>query len=259
MNMENIRALILDMDGVIWRGEEPIGDLPAIFKDFEEKKLKIIFATNNTTLSIDEYINKLDNLGVNSEPWQILTSATATTEYLSAIHPKGGPVYVIGEAGLKSALKENNFVHADENVLAVIVGLDREVNYEKLLRGSLLIQGGAAFLGTNPDRTLPTPQGIAPGAGAIISALEAASGVKAKIIGKPQTTMFTQALERLKTTPEETLVVGDRIETDIAGGQAAGCKTALVLSGVTNQDMAVTWSPLPDIILPDLSTLCEKL
>ncbi|MBW8009985.1 MAG: HAD-IIA family hydrolase [Chloroflexi bacterium] len=259
MHIKTIKALILDMDGVIWRGEEPIGDLPSIFNHFDEIKLKIIFATNNSTLTIDDYINKLDTFGVKSEPWQILTSATATSEYLRAIHPRGGPVYIIGENGLKSALKENNFDHVDENALAVVVGLDREVDYKKLLSGSLLIQAGATFLGTNPDQTLPTPQGLAPGAGAIINALESATGVKAKIIGKPQTTMFTQALERLKTEPEETLVVGDRIETDIAGGQAAGCRTALVLSGVTNQEMAVTWTPLPDIILPDLSTLCEKL
>lgn len=259
MDISNIKSLILDMDGVIWRGEQPIGDLLSTFNEFQNKDLKIVFATNNSTLSVEEYINKLENFGVTIESWQIVTSATATAEYLRKNKPEGGLVFVIGENGLKSALKENNFSHAEENVSTVVVGLDREVNYKKLLRGSLLIQNGAEFLGTNPDLTLPTPEGFAPGAGAIISALEAATSVKAKIIGKPQPTMFIQALERLKSTPEETLVIGDRIETDIAGGQAAGCRTALVLTGATNQETAVTWTSLPDLILPDLSALIEKL
>lgn len=259
MNIKNIKSLILDMDGVIWRGEEPIGDLPSTFKYFDEKKLKIVFATNNSTLTIDDYIKKLETFGIKSEPWQIVTSATATAEYMRNDQPDGGIVYIIGENGLISALKENNFEHAEENASTVVVGLDREVDYRKLLHGSLLIQDGAKFIGTNPDLTLPTRQGFAPGAGAIISALESATGVKAKIIGKPQPTMFIQALERLKTTPEETLVIGDRFDTDIAGGQAAGCITALVLTGATNQEMSVTWTPLPDLILPDLSVLCEKL
>jgi len=122
----------------------------------------------------------------------------------------------------------------------------------------LLIRAGAPFIATNPDPTFPTPEGLVPGAGAIIAAIEAATGVEAEVIGKPNPGMYRVALQRLKAAPEETLVVGDRLETDIAGAQALGCRTALVLSGVTDEQRARQWDPAPDWIFPDLQTLLEK-
>ncbi len=112
------------------------------------------------------------------------------------------------------------------------------MTYQKLSRATLHIRAGAPFYGTNPDKTFPTPQGLVPGAGSILAAIEAATDVKPIIIGKPQPAMMYMALEKLGTLPEETLVVGDRLETDIAAGQAAGCKTALVLSGVSTKQQA---------------------
>jgi 4-nitrophenyl phosphatase len=123
----------------------------------------------------------------------------------------------------------------------------------------LLIRRGIPFFFTNPDRTFPTPEGIIPGAGAILAALETATDVSPIIAGKPGTTLFDFALERLGTLPQETLVVGDRLETDILGGQRAGCKTALVLSGIATQEEANAWQPYPDLVINELSDLLKAL
>jgi 4-nitrophenyl phosphatase len=162
-------------------------------------------------------------------------------------------------AGLIQTLKEFGFNNGASNPLAVVVGLDKNITYEKLRIASLFIRGGVPFIGTNADKSFPTPEGLVPGAGSLIAALEAASDTKAEIIGKPQATMFYHALNYLKCAPEDVLVVGDRLETDIAGGQAAGCKTALVLSGVSTREMGEAWKPAPDLILPDLTHLAKMM
>jgi 4-nitrophenyl phosphatase len=255
----NIHALIIDMDGVLWRGEQSIGDLPAIFDEIERKGYKFILASNNATGTVDQYVKKLRTFGVKIQISQVINSGQATAHFLSQQFPQGGPVFMIGEKGLERALAECNFYHAPEDPLAVVVALDRKLTYDMLRQATVLIRAGTPFIGTNPDRTLPSPNGLLPGTGAILAALEAATDVKPTIIGKPQPEMYRVALERLGTTIEETLVVGDRVETDIAGGQALGCPTALVLSGATDDVRARNWDPSPDFILPDLSSLLGEL
>jgi 4-nitrophenyl phosphatase len=141
----------------------------------------------------------------------------------------------------------------------VIAGLDRGLNYDKLRRATLLIRSGVPFFGTNPDKTFPTPDGQVPGAGALLALLEAASGVSPIIIGKPNPAMYRLAMQRLGARLEETLAVGDRLETDIAGAQALGCPCALVLSGVSSREAAQTWQPTPDLIASDLGELLTLL
>ena len=125
------------------------------------------------------------------------------------------------------------------------------------MRATLHIRAGARFYATNPDKTFPTPDGLVPGAGAILASIVAATDVQPIIIGKPKPAMMYMALENLGTTPGEALVVGDRLETDIAAGQAAGCKTALVLSGVSTREQAENWKPSPDFIFDDLSSIMD--
>lgn len=259
MDLNHIHALILDMDGVIWRGSEPIGNPTDILNRLSQAGFRFVFATNNATRTVDQYITKLSQFGVQVEPWQIVTSATATAAYLSELYPDGGTLFVIGEHGLIAALEEKHFSTGIEEPIAVVVGLDKGVTYQKLEAATLLIRQGLPFIVTNPDRTFPTPRGQVPGAGAILAALEAATDSRATIIGKPQPIMFQQALENLSISARQTLVVGDRLETDIAGGQAAGCHTALVLSGVSTEEMSRAWSPPPDLVLPDLASLVEYL
>lgn len=255
----SIRALILDMDGVIWRGEHPIGDLQTIFAEMDCRGYRTVLVTNNATLSVQQYLQKLSRFGVALESWQVINSGQATADYLYQHYPQGGPVFIVGETGLLESLSERGFYHADSDVLAVVTGLDRTLSYEKLSRATLLIRAGAPFIGTNPDRTYPEPHGLVPGAGSILALLEAASGVSPTVIGKPAPEMYRFALERLGVSAREALVVGDRLETDIAGAQALGCRCALVLSGVTTEQEANKWTPEPDWIAPDLASLLENL
>lgn len=256
-NSHLIRALIIDMDGVLWRGSQPIGDLPYLFKQFKRHDLQAILATNNPTLTADQYVEKLRNFGAIIEKRQVITSAQATAQYLGKQHPQGGPVYVIGEEGLLHTLAENGFFSDEDRALAVVVSLDRDLDYEKLRRASLLIRSGVPFIATNTDCTLPSPEGFVPGAGSIVAAIQAATDTPPIVIGKPQPDMYRAALDRLEVTPGETLVIGDRLETDIAGGQALGCYTALVLSGATTEEAARSWKPAPDIVVSDLTSLLD--
>jgi 4-nitrophenyl phosphatase len=254
-----ICGLILDMDGVLWRGPEPLGNLKKIFETIEEKGLKVTLATNNATRSVSQYLEKLRTYGVSLDPQQIINSGMTTAEYLQDRYPPGQPVYVIGDSGLLETLADSGFNHTEDHPVAVIVSMDREFTYQKLAIAQRHILSGAIFIGTNPDLTFPNPEGLTPGAGSLIAAVQAATGVEPVMIGKPQPAMFHLALERLGCLPEHTLVVGDRLETDIAGGQAADCMTALVLSGVTTLRSAQAWKPAPTFIEKDLTTLLHRI
>jgi 4-nitrophenyl phosphatase len=259
MDHSTIKALILDMDGVIWRKKQPIGDLEDIFRRISKKGIVYAFATNNSSTTTEDYASFLNNLGIPVSPEQIFTSGKATAELLAEDFPSGGNVFVVGMPGLAKTISQQGFSISPENPVAVVAGIDFEVTYEKLKTAALLIRSGVPFYGSNPDKTFPTPEGQAPGAGAILAALEAATDVKPRIVGKPQPTMFHQALAHLTEPANSVLVVGDRLETDIAGGQAAGCRTALVLSGVSSRDQADRWKPAPDFIAADLNELVEEL
>ncbi|MDD5370745.1 MAG: HAD-IIA family hydrolase [Anaerolineaceae bacterium] len=252
-----ICGMILDMDGVLWRGNQPVGDLPRVFARLQELNIRTIMATNNATRSIDQYLERMRGFGVELEPWQLINSAVAAAETLRRRFPLGGPVYIIGEDGLTQALQAANFSPAQDGALAVVAGLDRQFNYEKLALGADLIRSGVPFIGTNPDVTFPAAGGITPGAGAILAALHAASGVEPVIAGKPERPMYDLALQRLGTRSEETISVGDRLETDIAGGQRIGLRTALVLSGISTREQALAWRPQPDLIAENLTQLIE--
>ncbi len=252
-----IRAAILDMDGVLWRGSDIIGDLPAIFNELKRRNWKVILATNNATRSIAQYLDRFHSLSIEMEPWQVINSGQAAAHFLRKLHPQGGPLYIIGEEGLVKTMADAGFYHSEDHPLGVLAGLDRQLTYEMLRKACLLIRAGTPFYGTNPDATFPTPEGLIPGAGTVIGAIEIASGAKARLMGKPSPEMYRLALERLETAPAETLVIGDRLDTDIIGGQALHCLTGLVLTGVSTQEEVRRWSPPPDIIAPDLTGLLE--
>ena len=255
----NIKALILDMDGVIWRADAPIGDLAEIFARIEARGLKYVFATNNGTKTPDQYVERLAGFGVNVKPSQVVTSALGVAYMLAQRYPKGTKVFMIGEDGIKVALEEKGFEVLSTNdapeAKAVVMGIDRGITFDKMREATLLVRSGVPFYATNPDKTFPTPRGEIPGAGAWLSVVTTATEVEPIIAGKPFPYMMELSLEILGTKKDETLVVGDRLETDIAAGQAVGCKTALVLSGVSTKSQADTWQPQLDMIADDLSTL----
>lgn len=258
-HLPNIKGLIIDMDGVIWRDSQPIGDLPAIFKQITGCGLKFLFATNNATRTVDEYLDKLRGFGVIIEPRQVITAAMATGIYLREVYPDGCNIFVVGQPSLKRTLRGYGFTVVDETSqedVQVVIGLvDFDLSYAKLKHASLLIQGGCQFIGTNPDVTLPTPEGLVPGSGTVIGALEISSSTKATLIGKPKPLLYKMAIKQLDLHPEETLAIGDRLETDILGAQAAGIHNALVLTGASTLLQAQSYNPPPEIITQNLTEL----
>jgi len=255
----NIKALILDMDGVVWKADAPIGNLPEIFARIRERGLKFVFATNNGTKTPEEYQQKLADLGVDVEPWQVVTSALGIAFMLSQKYPRGTKIFMIGEAGIRVALEEKGFeilsVADATEAQAVVMGIDRGINFDKIAEATLLVRAGIPFYTTNTDRTFPTPRGEIPGSGAWVSIITTATNIEPMIAGKPFPYLMELSLERLGTTKAETLVVGDRLETDIAAGQNVGCPTALVLSGVSTKAQADEWKPKMDVIADDLASL----
>lgn len=260
--LANIKGIILDMDGVLWRDSQALLDMPSFFASLQTLNIPVVFATNNGTRSVAMYVERLAGFGVAVEPRQIVTSALATADYLARRFPERGRIFVLGETGVIEAIQERGFElteTASDDVAAVVAGMDRKATYEKLCEATLLIRAGKPFIGTNPDLTFPTPRGLVPGAGSYLAFLQAASGVSPIMIGKPEPYLYRFAIERLGTVPEETLAVGDRLETDILGGQRTGCPTALVLSGVSSPEQAAAWQPQPDLILPNLADLLPLL
>lgn len=253
------QGLILDMDGVLWRDADPIGNLQGIFHSLEARDLRVALATNNSTRTSQQYVDKLRDFGVVIELSKVITSSEALAHALSLRFPEGGRIYTLGEEGLIDALREKRFVPVGEGdslgATAVAMGMDRNITFKKLREATLLIRAGVPFYATNPDRTFPTPEGLIPGAGALVAALSTATDREPIIIGKPQPAMIELALERLGTPRENTFVIGDRLETDILAGQTANCPTALVLSGVSTLAMAQAWQPPVTIIAKDLSEL----
>ena len=253
---ENIRALFLDMDGVLWRDSEAIGDLPAIFRKINELGLQVVLATNNATRLVPQYQDKLAGMGVYLEPGQIATSGQAVIYHLQEKYPVGTGVYVVGMPSLVKQITDAGYSITDQNALVVVAGVDRQITYEKIQIASSLIRNGAEFIGTNPDKTFPTPHGLVPGAGAIIAAVATAAEQEPVFAGKPGRILMEMSYSRLHgIQPGEVLMVGDRIETDIAAGINFGCKTALVLSGVTTPAQAQKADPRPGFIFNDLAQL----
>lgn len=257
MNFADIKAVITDMDGVLWRGDEPLPGLIEFFDTLRARGVPIVLATNNSSKSQADYLHKLAGMGVTGVvEQQIVTSGTATASYLQKHYPPGTRVHVLGGDGLRLILRNAGFTIVPEDARVVVVGVDFNLTYENLKRACYLIRAGADFIGTNIDATFPMPDGLAPGAGSLIAAVATATGVTPQIMGKPAAAMFQAALDVLGTTAEHTLMIGDRLNTDIEGAMQAGLKAALVLTGVTSlPELEITgvqpdgvYSGLPDLL-----------
>ena len=255
----NIKALIIDMDGVVWKADSPIGDLASTFRRIRERGLKFVFATNNSTKTSEQYVERLAQFDVDVEPWQVITSSQAAAHAVAQKFPSGTRVFMIGEDGIQNALEEKGFeIVSTENAPSAevfVMGIDRGINFDKVSEATLLVRKGIPFFATNTDKTFPTPQGEIPGSGAWISIITTATGIEPIVAGKPYPFLMELSLEKLGVKKEEALVVGDRLETDIAAGQGAGIPCALVLSGVSTKQDAEIWEPKIDLIADDLASL----
>jgi 4-nitrophenyl phosphatase len=253
--LREIRHLIIDMDGVLYRGDEAIPGTRAFIDFLREQGIGFVLATNNATKTPQQFVETLAGMSVVVYPDEILTSALATASYLAGITPRGTRVYVVGQDGLRMALQQAGFELVETNAEYVVAGMDFTICYERLRDACLQIRAGATFIGTNPDRTYPSELGIVPGAGSIMAFLETATGIKPIIIGKPETAMMEQALVRMGAQSATTAVLGDRLETDILAGERAGLSTLLVLSGVTDRSLLATSEIQPDLVFQDTAHL----
>ena len=251
--LTDIRHLVIDMDGVLYVGDRPMPRLPDLIGFLRRHDIGFTLATNNSGSTPSQYAAKLARMGVQVAPEEILTSATATAQWLARQYPPGTRVHAFGEASLREALAGAGFVLADEDVEVVVASIDWEVTYEKIKRAALLIRRGARFVATNLDPTRPTEEGLVPGTGALVAAIAVGAGVEPIAIGKPEPTMFELAMARMDATPATTATLGDRIDTDMEGGVRAGCATILVLSGSTTRAQAEAYGP--DFLFEDIADL----
>jgi 4-nitrophenyl phosphatase len=258
-DFSSVRAVLFDMDGVIYRGNTALGGINEILAFLGAEHVAYACITNNASRTREQFAAKLHGMGIAVPAERIVTSATATSVWLRGRVPRGTTVFAIGMDGLREALfSDDYFVEQAERPEYVVVGADFEVTYAKLRTACLAIRAGASFIGTNPDTTFPSEEGIIPGVGALILALEAASDQKATIIGKPEPGMFDAALELLGVTAEATLVIGDRLDTDILGAKRAGLRSGMVLTGVSGARELESSEYRPDIVLADLPDLLAR-
>jgi 4-nitrophenyl phosphatase len=268
----NIQALIIDMDGVLWHGDQPMPGLTDFFQTLRAQQIRFILATNNASLTQEQYVNKLAKMGVEVGHDEILTSSMATALYLSQHHnPAESRVFVIGEDGAKQPLLDHGFTLTDLYELnddkenpnmgahIVVCGKDSTLTWDKLATATLNIRAGAQFIGTNADTTLPTERGLTHGNGAILAALQAATGVEPIIIGKPEPIIYQQALALLGVDPALTVAIGDRLETDILGAVRTGIRSLMVLSGVSTEKDFKTTDYQPTWVMPDIRAVTQAL
>ena len=270
-SLTNIRGLIIDMDGVLWHGVEAIPGLIDFFNTLKDLDISYILATNNASLTPAQYVTKLAKMGVSITEDKILTSGLATALYLSKeVDPKSTSVFVIGVDGATQPLLDLGFTltglyevkdaqNPDKGADIVVCGKDETLSWHKLATATLNIRAGARFIGTNGDTTLPTEHGVTHGNGAILAGLEIATGVKPTIIGKPEPIMYQQALTLLGTTPEETVAIGDRLETDILGAVRTGIRSMMVLTGISSEEDLESSDYQPTWVLQDIIAITKAL
>lgn len=251
----HIRHLLIDLDGVLYRGNTAIAHAQSFIAWLRTRGVAFRLVTNNATLTPAQYVDKLTGMGIAVQPEEIFTSSLATALYLERQTDSARTAYVIGEDGLRSALDGIGMRVTDDRPAWVIVGLDRELTYEKLATAALAIAAGARFLGTNPDTSFPSERGLVPGAGAIQAALTATTGVRPTVVGKPEPLMLQLAMDQLGGSLTDTAMLGDRLDTDIQGAQTMHMPSILVLTGVSKREELANNPIHPTLVVDDLGDL----
>jgi 4-nitrophenyl phosphatase len=257
--LNQIRGFILDMDGILWHGEQPLTGVNEFFDFLHEQDIRFVLATNNPSKRASEFAEKAQSFGLPVEQNNIVSSGIATTHYLKNNFPKGTRIHVIGEHALKDQVTEAGYQLANEDVAAVVVALERGLTYETIKRGGLLIRAGAQFIGTNADPVYPTEEGFVPGSGMMVTAVAVSSGQEPLVMGKPQRGIFDLAMEKLDLPLEQVASVGDRLDTDIAGGASYGLMTVLLLTGIAQREDIAVSEVRPDWVFEDLPEFLEAL
>jgi NagD protein len=247
-------GFLIDMDGVIYRGSRLIEGADRFIRQLRADGIPFLFLTNNSQRTRRDVATKLGRLGIDASEEDVFTCAMATARFLAAQKPHG-TAFVIGEGGLLNALHSNGYSIVDKDPDYVVVGEGRTLNFEMAEAALEMVLGGAKLIATNLDPNCPTQSGMRPGCGAIVALLEAASGIKAFSVGKPSPVMLRAARKELALSSEQTIVIGDTIETDILGGVQLGYKTVLVLSGGTRREDLIHYAYQPSLIVDSIADL----
>lgn len=250
-------GFLIDMDGVVYRGKQLVPGADTFIANLLERRIPFAFLTNNSQRTRRDVATRLVRMGIPADEQHIFTCAMATARFLAAQKP-GGTAFVIGEGGLLQALHVNGYAIVDDDPDFVVVGEGRTFNMEIVEAAVRMILRGSRLIATNLDPNCPTSQGLRPGCGAIVAMLEAATGLKAFSVGKPSPVMMRAARKELGLATDETIMIGDTMETDILGGVSMGYRTTLVLSGSTARDDLQRYAYRPDLVIDSLADLCEE-
>ncbi|WP_282941019.1 TIGR01457 family HAD-type hydrolase [Paenibacillus sp. RC67] len=256
-------GFLLDLDGTLYHGDKPIPGAASFIQWLREQGYPYLYVTNNSSRTPEQVAAHLGQVGIDAKPEEVLTSSQAAAMYMKEQN-KGNKVYLIGEAGLEKAMQDAGFESVTDGPADFVVqGIDRSFNYEKLAAAVSLIRSGAGFVMTNPDHLLPWNNELRPGAGSIGASIERASQTEPVVIGKPSPIIMNYAIRKLNLSPDQIWVVGDNLLTDIRGGIAAQCRTALVLTGLINRDtlqeqLALT-GVQPELVCDTLMDLSDTL
>ncbi|MDZ4158219.1 MAG: HAD-IIA family hydrolase [Anaerolineaceae bacterium] len=252
--MENKKNYLIDMDGVLVSGATLIPGADAFIEKLYKTKSKFLVLTNNSRYTPRDLAHKLQAIGLNIPDGLIFTSAMATARFLHTQRP-GSTAYVIGDSGLTSAIHDIGYIITDHNPVYVVLGETINYNLENLTKAIRLVAGGAHFIATNPDVSGPSEEGMVPGCGAVAALIQRATSVNPLFIGKPNPMMMRSALNYLGVHSENTVIIGDRMDTDIVAGVQSGLETILVLSGITKLEEVSRYPYVPRQILNSVADI----
>ncbi len=252
---------LIDLDGVIYRGNELLPGAKEFIAWLKANNKKFLFLTNNSFASETQVLEKLIGLGIVTDTSHLLSAGEAAVQNIARRFP-GALVYLVGEQPLSDLLRQYQLQVADVDAYqadVVLVGLDRHFDYKKLTGAVLAVRAGAHFITINRDPLLPVEGGFLPGCGTMAAAIEAGCGVTPEVVGKPEPLLLQEAMRMLGSNPSETVMIGDSLTVDIQGGKAAGTQTLLVLSGNTSREDVAHSSIKPDYIYQDVAALLADL
>jgi NagD protein len=256
--MSEIHAWLMDMDGVLVREEQPIPGASEFLARLQERGIPFLVLTNNSMYTRRDLAARLMASGLVVPEESIWTSALATARFLESQRP-GGTAFVVGEAGLTTALHQAGYTLTERDPDYVLLGETRTYSFERITRAIRLVDQGARFIATNPDVTGPSPDGALPATGAVAALISRATGVDPYYVGKPNPLMMRSALNAIEAHSESTAMIGDRMDTDVVAGLEAGLETILVLTGVTTPGEAERYSYRPSKIVDSVADLIEQL
>ncbi|HVW02584.1 MAG TPA: HAD-IIA family hydrolase [Planctomycetaceae bacterium] len=251
-------GFLIDMDGVLYRGPEMIPGANRFIHQLRARNIPFRCLTNNSQRTSRDVVPKLARMGIEIEEEHVFTCALATASFLAQQKP-GGTAFVIGEGGLLTALHQHGYAVVDHEPDYVVVGEGRTFNLELVEAAVRMILNGAKLIATNLDPNCPTQNGLRPGCGAMVAMLEAATGVKAFSVGKPSPVMMRAARKELGLGTDETVIIGDTMETDILGGVQLGFHTVLVLSGGTSKEDLERYAYGPELVVESVAEFTELM